>query len=246
MSSQTEVQSKQESPLLNLLFNIVLPVIILNQVSKRFGDDGPLLALILGLALPIGYGFYDYIKRKKHNYISALGVANVAVTGGFALMELEGLWFAVKEAFFPLIIGLAVLVGNHFGKSVLQAMFWNENVLRIQKIDEIIKQANRDSELKNVFYKSTNWFAASFFLSSFLNFVLASRIFLPIDPNQPSTVRQELLNGQIAQMTWLGYVVIALPMMVIMGLILWYIVSRLKALTGLKIEELLAGEHSPT
>ncbi|WP_374030368.1 VC0807 family protein [Bdellovibrio bacteriovorus] len=112
--------SKQEAPpkengLLNIVFNIVLPVLILNKLSKFIG---PFWALVLALAFPLGYGAYDLIKRKKFNAFSALGLLNVLLTGGLALLGLHGFWFAVKEAAFPALVGLFVL-GSAFTKKTI-------------------------------------------------------------------------------------------------------------------------------
>lgn len=239
MMNATEVQEKPENPLLNLVFNIVLPVIILNQLSKRMGSSGPLVALIAALILPIGYGAFDYIKRKKRNYISLLGILNVAFTGGFALLKLDGLWFAVKEAFFPLIIGGAVYISNLMDKPLVQILFWNNNVFQIARIEERLRERHNQAKLGQLFKRATFLFSLSFFMSAFLNFVLAARIFTEIDDSLSELARSEILNQQIAQMTWQGYVVIALPMMVFVGLIMWFILRQLKNLSGLSLEEIL-------
>ena len=86
---------KDESPLLNLGINIVLPVIILKQLSERIN---PTVALVVALMFPVGYFLYDYIKLKKKNLISVLGFVNILLTGGLALLNAKGIWFAVKEA----------------------------------------------------------------------------------------------------------------------------------------------------
>lgn len=246
MKNPTKDQQKQENPLLNLLFNIALPVVILNKASKMFGESGPLLALLLALSLPIAYGIYDYIIRKKMNAISALGVLNVAFTGGFALLTLEGHWFAVKEASFPLLIGMAVLVTNFWGRPFLQTIFWNESVFRLKIIEQKIAENNTTEEFKKLFKNATYFFAFTFLFSATANYLLAMQIFSSIDPALPALEKSQLLNNQIADMTWRGYIVIALPMTVFTGLLLWYMVSKLKKLTGLNLEQILnQGEDSP-
>lgn len=50
-----------ENPFINLLFNVILPVMVLNQLSKRAGPDGPTIALVAALAIPLGYGAYDLV-----------------------------------------------------------------------------------------------------------------------------------------------------------------------------------------
>ena len=98
----------QENPLVSLLFNIAIPALILYKLStpERLG---PVWGLLAGLAFPLGYGLYDFARRRRTNFISILGFVSILLTGGFGLMELDGIWFAVKEASIPALIGLAVI-----------------------------------------------------------------------------------------------------------------------------------------
>lgn len=239
MPHATQVREKPENPLLNLAFNIVLPVLVLNQLSKKMGPQGPLIALILALLLPIGYGAYDYFERRKHNAISVLGFINVAVTGGFALLKLEGMWFVAKEAFFPLLIGSAVTIMNWRGKPLMRTLFWNESIFKVAEVESRIRERQLEPQLQDLFRKATHMFAFSFFLSAILNFVLALSIFTSIDKSLPESIRADQLNQQIAQMHWKGYLIIALPMVFFMGFVMWYVLSRLKKISGMTIEEMM-------
>lgn len=244
MSREASAPNPTENPFPNLIFNIILPVLTLNQLSKRLGEDGPLYALIIALLMPMSYGTYDYIKRKKSNYISLIGLIHVAVTGGLALLALDGRWFALKEAFFPLLIGGAVFVSVKARKPFMKTLFWNEHIFHVKAIEEKLGREKTNSELVRVFQNATKLFGLSFLISSALNFLLASQIFTPIDQTLSLAERQLVLNQQIAQMTWKGYLVIALPMMFFMGGILWYLIRELKRISGMTFDEVLAPDHS--
>lgn len=234
----TEPAPKQENPLIGLMFNIILPVAILNQGTKRLGPEYALPALALALALPIGYGLYDYFTNHKKNYVSLLGIINVGITGGLAMMQLEGFWFAVKEAFFPFIIGVAIAISGLMRKPFLKSVLWNPQVFDTEKIETTLAAQNRSESLPLLFLRA-NWvFAGSFFISSFLNFVLAVRIFAKIPDNVDQVTRQAMLNEQIAQMTWKGYVVIAFPLMFLMMGLIWYVVREIRRESGLTFEEI--------
>ena len=230
---------KQENPFLNLAFNIIIPVIILNKMTKYWGEDGPLIALLVALSFPIIYGIYDYITRKKKNVLSLLGVINVLMTGGLALFHVEGFWFAVKEALFPLIIGVAVFISAYTKKPLVQFMMADSHVIDFDKIKERLTLNNKEGEYKLHIKNSTKLLAVSFFLSSLLNFVLARRIFIEIDPSLSEIQHSAGLNEQIAQMTWLSFVVIVLPLMIFMVGILWLVFSGLKKLTQLDVNDIL-------
>jgi L-amino acid N-acyltransferase YncA len=73
--------------------------------------------------------------------------------------------------------------------------------------------------------------AASFLLSSILNFFLA--VFILKSP--PGTAE---FNAELGKMTALSYPVIVIPSMVVLGLALWKLLSGIKALTGLQLEEI--------
>jgi hypothetical protein len=62
-------QAKPENMLLNLVCNIVVPTVVLTNLSaeKRLG---PLWALIVAIAFPVAYGVYDLATRKKTNVLS--------------------------------------------------------------------------------------------------------------------------------------------------------------------------------
>lgn len=234
---------KQENPLINFLFNIIIPVYILNKGSKYLGPDGPMYALIIALAFPVLYGLYDLIQRKKTNYISIFGIVNILFTGGLALMKLDGIWFAVKEAAFPLLIGAGVLITAFTAKPAFKMMAWNPQLLNIKLIEERI--LGKEHELHALFKTATFMFAFSFLISAVLNFALATYIFTPIDPSLSETAQTSIINEQVAKMTWMGFVVIAFPLMFFMAYMMWYVFKGLKRITGLETTELMAQGVQP-
>ncbi len=229
---------KQENPLMNLAFNIVIPVVILSQLSKRLGDNGPTIALVVALLFPIGYGAYDYIKKGEKNYISILGIINILFTGGLALLKLDGFWFAVKEAAFPLIIGVGVYISASTKKPAMKLMAYNKSLMNINKVNEALAVNKTEDKFELHLKKSTKFLAVSFFISAVLNFILAKVIFTKIDVSLTELEQTVILNDQIAQMTWMGYIVIALPLTLFLGAILMHLVNGLKKLTHLELEEI--------
>lgn len=242
LSKDMSKNQKPENPFIGLLFNILLPVVILNQIPKKLGDGYELHALFISLALPIGYGLFDYFKNSRKNYVSLLGVVNVAFTGGLALLKLEGIWFAVKEAAFPFLLGIAVLISGLLRKPFVKTMLWNPQVFDTERISKALVQNQKDPDMSTLFNNANIFFSFSFFISSLLNFLLANHIFKEIDQALPESNRQQILNEQIAQMTWQGYVVIALPLMALMMGLLWYVVKSIQKETGLTFEEIFKSQ----
>lgn len=230
-----------ENPLVNIIINIVLPVLVLKYADKLEHQHSALIGLGVALALPIGYGLWDYFSNGKKNFIALLGVINVGFTGGFAVMQLNGFWFAVKEALVPLVIGLSVIVSQALGKPVFGSMLKSTGVLNWDLLETRAQERSNLEKLEKLLRNCNLFFAASFFISSFLNLVLALYIFKPLDHIVSEAERQQLLNHQIGEMTWMGYVVIALPLMIFMGFIFYYFLKGVKNLTGLQLDD-LAGE----
>lgn len=234
--TKNQQPEKQENALLNLLFNIVLPVLILNKLSNYIG---PLYALILALAFPLSYGGYDLVKRKKMNAFSVLGLLNVLLTGGLALMGIHGIWFAVKEAAFPALVGLFVLGSAFTKKPFIEALFLNPAVMKVDLLESRLKEQGKQEEFHDHLRKATMWLSASFALSAFLNFMLARRIFINIDPTLTADAKSVVINEQIAEMTTWSMAIIMVPSILFLLGIFWYLMRGVKAYAGLSTEDLI-------
>jgi intracellular septation protein A len=233
------VPKKQKNPLWEILFNIVIPVVLLNKLSKYFGENGPLVALLVALSFPIVYALYEYLKEKKKNIWSLVGVVNILLTGGLALMQLEGIWFAVKEAAIPLAIGIAVLISAFYGKPLIKLIIYNDNLIQTELIEAKLREHLKWDEFQQHLKTSTIYLSLSFFVSAILNFVLAKIIFTDIPNTLTELEKSTMLNEQIARMTWLSYIVIMVPSMLILLLVLWHLFRGIKQMTGLSFNEYL-------
>jgi hypothetical protein len=225
-----------ENPFVNLLINILLPVMILNKGAKYMD---PRWVLLLALALPLAYGIHDYVRRGHKNYVSMLGIVNILLTGSLALMNLKGIWFAFKEASLPLFLGLLVLGSAWTKNPAAKMMFCNPQVLNMDLINERLAELLKLELFSRLLKRTTIWLSLSFFISSLLNFVLAYSIFKDIDPELASGVREQVLNEQIARMTWMGFAVIAFPLMIFSGTLIYLFLKRVSAMSELPINALL-------
>ena len=225
--------AKKENPLLSLLLNIALPSIILMKAS---GPErlGPVWALVIALAFPIGYGIYDFFDRKKVNFISVLGLVSVSLTGIFTIIKLPPEWIAVKEAAIPALIGIAILVSMRTEFPLVKKIIFNDAILNVDLVESKLDEHNKQSEFSALLSKTSYLLAGSFFLSSALNYGLAK--YLLVSP--PGS---EAFNEELGQMTVLSFPVIVLPSTVILMFALFRLVKGLKALTGLELEQVLTG-----
>lgn len=226
----------QENGLLNILVNIIIPVLILNKLGSKIGS---LPALMLALSFPLFYGLYDIIKFKKFNFISLLGLLNISITGSLALLNLGGIWFSIKEAAFPALIGIAIFLSAFTRKSFIETLFLNPQMINLELVQEKLKMLNTQLLFQKHLKICTFLFSLSFVFSAIGNFMIAVRIFIPIDEALTAEARNLILNEQIAEMTAKGAAILILPSMIFSGLVLWYLIVGIKKFTQLHIDQIL-------
>lgn len=221
----------RESALLSLGVNIAIPAVILMKLS---GEEtlGPVGSLLLALAFPLGYGVWDFHRRREWNFISVLGFVSVLLTGGIGLLQLDPKWIAVKEAAVPGVIGVGVLLSLYTRYPIVRTFLYNDKIIRVAEVDAALAERGNHTAFERTLVHASWMLAASFFLSSLLNFVLAKLIV----QSQPGTTA---FNEELGRMTALSYPVIVIPSMAIMIIAMWYLFSRIRGLTGMDLEQIL-------
>lgn len=227
---------KADHPLINIAINIVIPVLILNKGSQALGAEK---ALLLALAFPLSYGLWEMRRKGKLNFISVLGFLNVLITGGLALTGLGGIWFAIKEAAFPALIGAFVLGSAFTSKPLVEALILNPQALNWPLVKSRLEERRAEADFHRLLQRSTIFLSLSFALSAVLNFVLALRIFIPLSEGLTSEERAVLLNQQVAEMTSMGFAVIFIPSAIVLMIILWDLFRGLTRITGLPLNDLM-------
>ncbi|MBP7949181.1 MAG: hypothetical protein KA004_05950 [Verrucomicrobiales bacterium] len=226
---------KQENALLNLLLNVLLPVTILSYCSKKSGlfAVGPKWALIIAVALPVGYQICDWLQRRKINAFSIIGTISVLLTGGLGLLELSAPAFAAKEAVIPLVLGIVFLWTHKAGKPLSRTLLMNPEMLDVPKIEKAIDSNNCRMEFSRLLWQITWLLAGSFLLSAVLNFVLAMHF---LDGKQPGS---EEYTQAIGRQTGWGFLVIGVPMMAFLITAFLRLIKGLQRLTGLSQDDLM-------
>ena len=221
----------------NIFFSVIIPVLILNKGTK-YGLT-PIHALMVALAFPLIFGLYSLIKEKKMNYIALLGLLNVLSSGILTVLALGGIWFAIKEAVFPLLIGVFVFISSFSDKPFFQSMFLNPTAFDVVKLWESLNTPEKKAQFSEAMKKATQGLSLSFLLSAILNFGLAFVIFKPLPDELSELEKQDLLNVQLSQMTMYSFVVIMIPILIVVSLVLYLTFKRTTKITGLKLEDLM-------
>lgn len=227
-------KGKNENPLLSLLTSIIIPAVILSKFANE-EYLGVVPGFIIALAFPIGQGLYEIIKTRKPGFISIIGLASIFLTGIIGILQLPTEWLAFKEASVPLLIGMAVVLSLKTRYPLVKKLFFNDSLLDMERIGKILDEKNARGAMEKTLKISTYMIGGSFLLSAVLNFILAKVIV-----TSPSGT--EAFNVELGRLTALSYPVIALPSTIVMCIALWYLFAKLKKLTGLEFEELIAPE----
>ncbi|WP_375749104.1 VC0807 family protein [Vibrio sp. HN007] len=222
--------SKKNNPLFEVVFNVVLPSMILMKLS---GEEqlGTVVALIVALAFPAGYGALELIRNKKFNFIAALGFVSVLLTGGIGLLELDTRWLALKEALIPGLIGVGVLVSTFTKYPVVKKIFFNETVLNIPLIKQRLEHSGNQAVYERSLTNASYLFASTFFFSSAMNYFLATWMVT-------SPAGSVAFNEELGKLTLYSYPMIAVPSMLMMMGIFYYLWRQITTSTGLTTAEI--------
>lgn len=221
-------------PMIDLLVSIVIPSLILMKLSGE-DDLGVTGGLVTALAFPISWGLFELIKYRKFNFIALLGLVSVLLTGGIGLFELDNKWLAIKEAAIPAIIGLVVLASTFTPYPLIKTLLFNPEVMDVEKIKERLAEHNSTAIFEKRLLKATYMVASSFAFSATMNYILAKWLV-----TSPAGTPE--FNEQLGQMTLYSYPMIALPSMLMLLGVFYYLWRSINGLTGLKLEEVMASK----
>jgi hypothetical protein len=232
----------KENPLLSLIANIFFPVMILKNgeswlqnYNQYFHLEIQAFTFLIALLFPFTYFFFDLYNRKNINFISILGFVNVLLTGGIGIFgEKYGLTrtsFILKEGLMPLIIGSFLIILSKFKKRTFDKMILNKALFDVEKIKEDQNSENLN-KIDTFTTEAGYYFIAGFFISSIIQFILAYLI-VTDNPGDPG------FNEQVSTMTWVSYIAVLGPTIIIVGKGYLNLINGIERLTGLKKEDFL-------
>lgn len=230
MSEDNPLINTKENPFVSIAINILIPAFVLFYLSN---DEylGAKLGFVLALSFPFFYGVYDFMQRRKINFIAALGLINVLLTGGIGLLEIDNHWLAVKEATIPALIGLAVLASVKTKYPLVKTLFYNDLIVDTQKVEQELEIRDNKGAFDKLVVRSTIILSSSFLVSSVLNYILAKVIVV----SAPGSAEY---NQELGKLTLMSYPVIVIPSMIVMGFAFWYLYKGIKNLTELDAESI--------
>lgn len=222
-------------PLVDLLISLLIPSFILMKMSgpEQLGASG---ALIVALAFPLGWGLFELAKYRKFNFIALLGLISVVLTGGIGLLQLDTQWLAIKEAAIPGIIGVAILISTRTRYPLIRTLIYNPKFINVDEIQQILDQRNMRAAFESRLLNATYLLSSTFMFSSVMNYVLAKWIVT-------SPGGSAAFNEELGRMTLLSYPVIAIPSMLMMMAIMYYLWRTIHGMTGLPLEKVFISQQ---
>ena len=230
------VPQHKPRPMIDLLVSIAIPSLVLMKLS---GDEdlGAANALMVALAFPLGWGLFELIKYRKFNFIALLGLVSVLLTGGIGLLQLDLKWLAIKEAAIPAVIGLAVFASAFTRYPLIKTLLYNPNILDVEHIQKILDERGISAQFEKRLLNATYLLSATFGFSAVMNYILAKWIVT-------SPTGSAAFNEELGQLTLMSYPMIAIPSMLMMMAIFYYLWRTIHGMTGLTLEKIMVSNAS--
>ncbi|MBL8444128.1 MAG: hypothetical protein JNK52_08805 [Zoogloeaceae bacterium] len=219
------------NPLIELTITLIIPALILMKLSDP-ANLGAANALVLALSFPLAWGVRDFWLRRKWNLFAVLGVISTLLTGGIGLLALDTQWIAIKEAAVPGLIGLAVLGSTYTRYPLVKTILLNPSIIDVDRLQQKLEAHGATQDFEVRLLHATWMLSGTFFFSSVMNYFLATSIVV-------SPAGTTAFNEELGQLTLLSYPFIALPSMVMMVFVIFYLSRTTKQLTGLGYTEFM-------
>ncbi len=226
-------KDSKPNPLIEIAVTIIVPALILMKLSGEH-SLGTVRALLLALAFPLAWGLWDGWKRRKLNWLAVLGVVSTLLTGGIGLLSLDPQWLAVKEAAVPSLIGLVILGSAWTRSPLIRLLVFNATLFDVDKVHGALAQRGNEAAFEQRLRTGTILLAGTFFFSAVANYILTRWVV-----TSPSGT--EAFNEELGRLTLLSYPIIAVPSMIMMMGLMYWLARSAKTLTGLDLGDMLQG-----
>ena len=228
---QVSGPANKPSPWFELIVTIAVPAVVLMQLSSA-SRLGPVGALLLALAFPLAYGGWELLRLRKLNLMASIGVVSTLLTGGIGLLALDPQWLAVKEAAVPGAIGLAVLISARTRHPLVRVLVFNRAIFDVDRVQHALRERGTEAAFDTRLRNGTLLLAGTFLFSAVANYLLARWVVT-------SPAGTEAFNTELGRMTLLSYPVIAIPSLLMMVGVMFYLARGAQRLTGLELEQML-------
>ncbi len=231
VSGDAKKKSNSNRIFVDLVVCMLIPTLILKKLSSA-DMLGPNYALVAALSLPLLVGIWGFISERKIGFVPALGFISILLTGSIGILKLPKEYISYKEALIPGLIAIATVLSTYTKHPLIRTFLYNDTFMDTDKVSIKLAENQKTQEFDQMMVKATWMLAASFVLSSALNFFLAKWIVV-------SESGTDAFNSELGTMNLYSYPVIVVPCMVITIYAMLYVFRNIKKMTGLGMEDLV-------
>ena len=149
-------------------------------------------------------------------------------------MALDPFWLAVKEAAVPGLIGLVILGSVWTRTPLIRMLVFNPTLFDVDRVHKALDERHNTPVFEQRLRTGTVLLAATFFFSALANYILTRWVV-----NSPAG--SEAFNEELGRLTLLSYPIIAVPSMLMMMALMFWLARGAKHLTGLDLGDMLHG-----
>ncbi len=241
---------KGTKSLLNVFLSVLAPVLVLDHCSvtgDSFWHLGTTWAMVVALSLPIGCGIYSFVTDKKVEMLTVFGLLGTILTAvvtvyantgeGMAIRPDTPWWYAAKEALIALLLAGAMLVNTRKEGSMLRAFVYSDAIFDVKNIEKAVDENGNREQYDRTLDCAAYMTAGSLLFSALANFALALFFLLPVI-DYPAAEQPVHYNYAVSKMTWMGLLIIGVPLLATLMMVMRYLSSKLVKVSGLPDEKI--------
>ena len=130
------------------------------------------------------------------------------------------------------LMGLAVLVSARTRYPLVKTLLYNPALIDVARVREQLEARAAVQTFEARLQSATYMLGGTFFFSAIMNYFLATWIVV-------SPAGSQAFNEELGRLTLMSYPMIALPAMLMMMAVLYYLARAARQLAGLKLTDML-------
>jgi hypothetical protein len=130
-----------------------------------------------------------------------------------------------------------VLISARTRYPLVRVLVFNRAIFDVDRVQQALRARGTEAAFDNRLQTGTLLLAGTFVFSSVANYLLARWVVT-------SPAGTEAFNAELGRMTLLSYPVIAIPSLLMMAGVMYYLARGAHRLTGLELEQMLKQAHA--
>ena len=226
---QRDTRPTSRSQGIIFLISFIIPTLILFFLSDP-ARLGPIPAMFLALAFPIGLELYRLTKRQKPSLLSIIAIVGILFVGLVAVLRLGEEWLAVRRSIIYIVGALALLFVLKFKPHLIDKGL--EKILDMQAVREAAHKKKVEHLLARPVIR-----AGYIFAGLLLAIGIAAYILTIVIINSPAG--SSGFNAEYAELRVISIPALAVPLLIGMVALIIYVTSAFQKVTGVEIEQML-------